>query len=134
MFPVPTKGGGNCCDPHIVNWGAFDQREVEARADILVYTSKTLTSEMEISGPIIHKLFASTDCRDTDFTAKLVDVFPDGKAINLCDVIIRGRYRDSTKQQSLLNPGEVYEFTIDLYPTSNVFLPVSYTHLRAHET
>jgi len=123
MFPVPTKGGGNCCDPHIVNWGAFDQREIEARADILVYTSETLTTEMEISGPIILKLFASTDCRDTDFTAKLVDVFPDGKAINLCDGIIRGRYRDSTKQQSLLNPGEVYEFAIDLYPTSNIFLP-----------
>ena len=123
MFPVPTKGGGNCCSPHIVNWGAFDQREIEARADVLVYTSETLTDEVEVSGPIILKLFASTDCADTDFTAKLVDVFPDGKAINLCDGIIRGRYRDSTEKQSLLNPGQVYEFTVDLYPTSNVFLP-----------
>ena len=67
------------------------------------------------------KLYASTDGPDTDFTAKLVDVHPDGHAVNLCDGIIRGRYRDGTSEQKLLEPGRVYEFTIDLWPTSNVF-------------
>ena len=71
---------------------------------------------------MIVKLHASTDMRDTDFTAKLVDVHPDGRAINLCDGIIRGRYRESTTHQKLLEPGVIYEFTIDLWPTSNVFL------------
>ena len=68
------------------------------------------------------RLYASSDARDTDFTAKLVDVHPDGYAVNLCDGIIRGRYRESTSRQELLDPGTIYQFTIDLWPTSNVFL------------
>ena len=120
-FPVPTRGGCNCCNPEIVAWGAYDQRPVEYRNDVLVYTSDPMEEDMETTGPIIVKLFASTDVRDTDFTAKLVDVDPDGYAVNLCDGIIRGRYRESTSHQRLLEPGTIYEFTIDLWPTSNVF-------------
>ena len=120
-FPVPTRGGCNCCNPEIVAWGAYDQRPVEYRNDVLVYTSDPMEEDMEATGPVIVKLFASTDARDTDFTAKLVDVDPDGYAVNLCDGIIRGRYRESTFHQRLLEPGTIYEFTIDLWPTSNVF-------------
>ena len=121
-FPVPTRGGCNCCSPELVPWGAYDQQDVEFRNDVLVYTSKPLAEDLEVTGPVIVKLHASTDARDTDFTAKLVDVHPDGYPINLCDGIIRGRYRESREQQKLLNQGEVYEFTINLWPTSNVFL------------
>ena len=121
QFPVPTQGGCNCCNPEIVPWGAYDQRSVEHRQDVLVYTSEPLKQDIEVTGPVIVKLHASTDGKDTDFTAKLVDVHPDGYARNLCDGIIRGRYRESTSRQVLLKPGEVYEFTIDLWPTSNVF-------------
>ena len=74
------------------------------------------------TGPVEVKLYASTSARDADYTAELVDVHPDGYAVNLCDGIIRGRYRESTTQQKLLQPGEVYEFTIGPWPTNNVFL------------
>ena len=121
-FPVPTHGGNNCCNPEIVPWGAYDQRPVEHRSDVLVYTSEPLDEDLEVTGPVVAKIFASTDGPDTDFTAKLVDVAPDGYAKNLCDGIIRGRYRESTERQVLLEPGTVYEFTIDLWPTGNVFL------------
>jgi len=104
-----------------VLWGAYDQQSVEYRNDVLVYTTDPLEEDLEVTGPVIAKLYASTDGRDTDFTAKLVNVHPDGYAMNLCDGIIRGRYRASTSKQKLLAPGEVYEFTIDLWPTSNVF-------------
>ena len=121
-FPTPTHGGNTCCRNDILPGGGFDQREVEARSDVLVYTSEPLDEDLEVTGPIIVKLQASTDCRDTDFTAKLADVHPDGYSLNLCDGIIRGRYRESKERQVLLEPGTAYEFTIDLYPTSNVFL------------
>jgi putative CocE/NonD family hydrolase len=121
-FPVQTRGGNTCCNPELVPWGGYDQQSIEYRSDVLVYTSEPLEEDLEVTGPVIAKVFASTDGRDTDFTAKLVDVHPDGYALNLCDGIIRGRYRESTSTQKLLEPGEVYEFTIDLWPTSNVFL------------
>ena len=121
-FPTPTKGGCNCCNPEIVDWGAFDQQSVEFRNDVLVYTSEPLKKELEVTGPVVAKIFAETDVTDTDFTVKLVDVDPNGFARNLCDGIIRARYRESTSHQSLLEPGTVYEFTVDLWPTSNVFL------------
>ena len=121
-FATPTRGGCNCCNPEIVDWGAFDQRAVEHRDDVLVYTSEPLEGDLEVTGPVVAKVYASTDVTDTDFTAKLVDVYPDGYAVNLCDGIIRGRYRESTSAQKLLEPGADYEFTIDLWPTSNVFL------------
>jgi hypothetical protein len=121
--PVPTLGGNNCCWTDIVPMGPFDQRAAERRDDVLVFTSKELTEPLEITGPIILKLFASTTARDTDFTAKLVDVHPSGFAQNLQDGIIRARYRTAGKPAQLVEPGKVHEYTIDLWATSNVFLP-----------
>ena len=121
-YPAPTLGGCTCCNSEFVSWGAYDQRPVEYRNDVLVFTSEPLKEDLEVTGPVSVNLYASTDARDTDFTAKLVDVHPDGYAVNLCDGIIRGRYRETTERQKLLEPGKVYEFTIDLWPTSNVFL------------
>jgi putative CocE/NonD family hydrolase len=119
--PVPSMGGCNCCNPEIVPWGVYDQRPVEARDDVLVYTSEPLANDLEVTGPIKMHLYAATDGRDTDFTAKLVDVLPDGTAWNLCDGIIRGRYRKGRGTAELLTPGEVYEFVIDLWVTANLF-------------
>ena len=119
--PAPSMGGCNCCNPEIVPWGVYDQRGVEARSDVLVYTTPLLEQDLEVTGPVTVHLFAATDGFDTDFTAKLVDVFPDGTAWNLCDGIIRGRYRDGRGPASLLTPGVVDEFVIDLWVTSNLF-------------
>jgi putative CocE/NonD family hydrolase len=119
--PVPTMGGCNCCNPEIVPWGVYDQRPVEVREDVLVYTSPPLERDVEVTGPIVVHLFAATDGPDTDFTAKLVDVFPDGTAWNLCDGIVRGRYRNGRGPAEVLRPGEVYEFVIDCWVTANVF-------------
>jgi hypothetical protein len=119
--PTPTNGGCNCCNPEIIPWGVFDQRSVEMRPDVLVYTTPPLEQDLEVTGPVMMHLYASTDGPDTDFTAKLVDVFPDGKAWNLCDGITRGRYRNGRGPAELLTPGEVYKFEIDLWVTSIVF-------------
>lgn len=119
--PVPTRGGGLCCWPAAVPGGAFDQRPVEERSDVLVYTSAVLEQDVEVTGPVSVTLYAATSAVDADFTAKLVDVHPDGYARNLTDGIIRGRYRESRATGTLLKPGEVYEYTIDLWATSNVF-------------
>ncbi|MDP9054644.1 MAG: CocE/NonD family hydrolase [Acidobacteriota bacterium] len=120
--PVPTVGGAVCCDPKIFPWGPLDQRQVERRADVLSYTTTPLGSDLEVTGPIKVVLFVSSSAVDTDFTAKLVDVFPDGKARNLTDGILRMRYRDSLAIPKLMTPGEVYKATIDVGVTSNVFL------------
>ena len=120
-FPVQTHGGNNCCSPHIVPWGPYDQRPVEMRSDVLCYTSAPLESDLEVTGPIEVLLHAATDGRDTDWTAKLVDVRPTGYAVNLCDGILRARYRDSLSDPSLLEPGRVYAYTIDAGVTGNVF-------------
>jgi putative CocE/NonD family hydrolase len=117
--PVPTKGG-NILSPTAIA-GAYDQREVEERQDVLVYTTPPLEKGLEVTGPIIVKLFSASSVIDTDFAAKLVDVWPNGKAYNLTDGIIRARYRLSDTKQSLVEPGKVYEYTIDLLATSNVF-------------
>lgn len=119
--PVPTKGGGLCCWPAAVPGGAFDQRPVEERADVLVYTTPVLEHDVEVTGPVSVTLYAASSAVDTDFTAKLVDVHPDGYARNLTDSIIRGRYRETRARAKLLTPGEVYEYTVDLWSTSNVF-------------
>ena len=121
-FPVSTAGGGNCCWPEIVAWGAQDQREVEQREDVLCYTTQPLEQDLEVTGPVKVKLFATSDALDTDFTAKLVDVFPNGYAMNLCDGIMRARYRESFETATLLEPGKIYEYEINLGDTSNVFL------------
>jgi putative CocE/NonD family hydrolase len=119
--PVPTRGGGLCCWPATVPGGAFDQRVIEERSDVLIYTTPVLDRDVEVTGPITVTLYAATSAMDADFTGKLVDVHPDGYARNLTDGIIRGRYRASRKAGKLLNPGEVYEYIIDLWATSNVF-------------
>ena len=121
--PTPTIGGAVCCDPKIFPWGPEDQRPVERRPDVLVYSSEPLKQELEVTGSIRLILYAATDGPDTDFTAKLVDVSPDGKAINLTDGILRARYRNSLERPELLRAGEVYKLTIDAGVTSNVFLP-----------
>lgn len=126
--PVPTCGGNHsiCWGEafHIIQPGPFDQRGIEARDDVLVYTTPPMMEPFEVTGPITLILNAATDAPDTDWVARLIDVSPDGRAINLTEGIIRARFRKSLYQPPvLLQPGEVYEYTIELLPTSNVFLP-----------
>jgi putative CocE/NonD family hydrolase len=120
--PVPTLSGSVCCG--VVPFGPWDQRKAELRNDVLVYTSPVLIEALEVTGPIRMKLYASSSAKDTDWTAKLVDVHPDGYAQNIQAGIIRARYRNGAQAPaSLLEAGKVYEYTIDLWATSNVFLP-----------
>jgi putative CocE/NonD family hydrolase len=120
--PVPTIGGPLCCDSGHLPPGPRDQRPAEAREDVLIYSTPAFAKDTEITGPVTLELFAKSTAVDTDFTAKLVDVAPDGFAQNLTEGIIRARYRDSQEKPTLMNPGQVYKFTIDLWSTSNVFL------------
>jgi uncharacterized protein len=117
--PVPTCGGNTL----ILAMGVQDQRPVEGRGDVLVYTGDPLSEPLEVTGPLAVTLFAASSAPDTDFTAKLVDVRPDGYAQNLADGIARARYRNSREVPTPLVPGEVSRFTIDLWATSHVFLP-----------
>ena len=117
--PVPSMGGNNLA----IDMGIQDQRPVEERADVLVYTSEALEEPLEVTGPVTVELWASSSAIDTDFTAKLVDVRPDGYAQNLVDGILRARYRNSSSKPELMEAGKPYKFTIDLWATSNVFLP-----------
>lgn len=121
MDPAPTQGGGLCCDPAFMMSGAYDQRSIEARPDVLVYTTSPMEEDMEVTGPIIVTLYGASSAVDTDFTAKLVDVQPCGCARNLTDGIIRARYRSPRQPASFINPGEIYEYRIDLWATSNLF-------------
>ncbi len=121
LNPVPTVGGGLCCYPNALQGGAFDQSNVEHRADVLVYSTPPLAEELEVTGPIKLTLYASSSAPDTDFTAKLVDVSECGFARNLTDGIIRARIRESQSQPKLMTPGKVYEFNIDMCSTSNLF-------------
>jgi putative CocE/NonD family hydrolase len=121
-FPVPSAGGNVCCSS--VPEGAWDQRKVEIREDVLVYSTPPLPEPMEVTGPILMKLHAATTAVDTDWTAKLVDVHPDGYAQNLQDGILRARFRNGPDAPaSLLEPGKTYEYALDLWATSHVFLP-----------
>ena len=119
--PVPTRGGPLCCNAYFMAGGAYDQQEIERRQDVLVYSTPPLERDMEVTGPLTVTLWAATSAPDTDFTAKLVDVCAHGCARNLTDSIIRARYRDSRSTPSLVEPGRVYRYTIDLWATSNVF-------------
>jgi uncharacterized protein len=114
---VPTRGGNNLT----IRYGVYDQTPVEQREDILVYTGGVLKSDFEVTGPLTLKLYAASSAPDTDFTAKLVDVRPDLYAQNIADGIIRARYRESLRYPTPIKPGEVYEYTIDLWATSHVF-------------
>lgn len=121
--PVPTMGGAVCCNVKIFPWGPMDQAPVESRQDVLVYTSQVLKHELEVTGPVKVVIYASTTAPDTDFTAKLVDVFPNGEARNLCDGILRLRYRNGLDKPVMAHPGEIYPVTIAAGVTSNVFFP-----------
>ena len=121
LDPAPTRGGGLCCDPAFMMSGAYDQRPIEARPDVLVYSTPELERDTEVTGPVTVTLYAASSAVDTDFTAKLVDVEPCGCARNLTDGIIRARYRKPRQPASLIQPGEVYEYAIDIWATSNVF-------------
>ena len=120
--PVATIGGPLCCDGGHLAAGPRDQRPDEARDDVLVYSTKPFDKDVEVSGPVKLELFAKSSAVDTDLTAKLVDVWPNGFAQNLTEGIVRAKYRDSQESAELLNPGQVYQFAIDLWSTSNVFL------------
>jgi putative CocE/NonD family hydrolase len=137
--PVPTIGGNISSAEGIMLQGAWDQRggdhvwngktpiPLSARRDVVVFQTEPLANDIEVTGEIEVKLWASSSAVDTDFTAKLVDVhppnvdYPAGVDMNLEDGIVRARFRDSLKQEKLMEPGTTYEFTIKLYPTSNVF-------------
>ncbi|MBE0610616.1 MAG: CocE/NonD family hydrolase, partial [Dehalococcoidia bacterium] len=101
--------------------GPFDQSAVEARPDVLCYTTPVLDRDTQVTGTIEARLWVASSCPDTDFTAKLVDVHPDGTAMNLTDGIIRVRYRGGFGQAELLQPGTPVEVAVDLAGTSNVF-------------
>ena len=120
--PTPTRGGGLCCDNNHEPSGAFDQRPVEARSDVLVYSTPAFQEDFEVTGPITLDLYASSSAVDTDFTGKLVDVWPNGYAQNLTDGILRALYRRSPEKAEFMNPGDIYKLTLDLVATSNVFL------------
>jgi putative CocE/NonD family hydrolase len=137
--PVPTMGGGISAANQVMEAGAFDQRghkrfygskdtlPLSARSDVLVFQTEALETDLEVTGPLTVKLWASSSAEDTDFTVKLIDVhppkvdYPEGYAQNISDSIIRARYRNSRDHQELMTPGEIYEFEIIMYPSSNVF-------------
>jgi putative CocE/NonD family hydrolase len=122
--PVPTLGGSTCCGEDItpVPMGPRDQRHAEWRPDVLCYTTEPLAADVEATGPIKVVLWAASTAPDTDFTAKLVDVFPSGYAMNVAQGIIRARYRDSWTTPTPLEPGRVYRVEIDCWSSSNCFL------------
>jgi putative CocE/NonD family hydrolase len=122
MHPVPSYGGNVCCTGNAVQGGAFDQRKMESRPDILVYTSEPLKEGLEVSGPVDVSLYVSTDVKDTDFTLKLLDVYPDGRAYNLDETIQRARYREGyDKPTVMMEAGKVYRVPLSPMTTSNFF-------------
>jgi putative CocE/NonD family hydrolase len=120
--PVVSHGGNVCCIGGAIDAGSFDQSDIEAqRQDILVYTTEPFANEVEVSGPIEVTLYVSSDAKDTDFTVKLLDVYPDGTAYNLDETIQRVRYREGYDKWVFMEPGEVYEVEIGPLTTSNTF-------------
>ena len=122
MNTVPSFGGNVCCTGNAVQGGSFDQRKMEERQDILVYSTEPLKEGVEVSGPIEVTLYVSSDVKDTDFTVKLVDVLPDGRAYNLDETIQRMRYRNGyDKPQVWMESGKVYKVKLQAMTTSNFF-------------
>lgn len=121
MNPVPSYGGNVCCTGNAVQGGAFDQQAMETRHDILVYTSEPLEAGIEVSGFIESTLYVASDAKDTDFTIKLIDVYPDGTAYNLDETIQRARYREGYDQEVFMKEGEVYKLEMTPMSTSNYF-------------
>lgn len=121
--PVPTCGGATLLPgaQAAVNAGPRDQRGLEMRPDVLVYSSPPLEHDLEVTGPVTLVLYVASSAYDTDFAGKLVDVYPDGRALILTDGILRARYRNSRSQPELLEPDRIYELQIDLVATANVF-------------
>ncbi len=121
--PVPTLGGSTCCGEDVtpVTMGPRDQRPAEWRPDVLVYTTAPLEADVEVTGPIKVVLWAASSAPDTDVTAKLVDVFPSGHAMNVAQGIIRARFRDSWEHPTLLEPGRIYRYEIDCWSSANCF-------------
>ena len=120
--PVGTMGGNNCCGTPTPA-GPKDQRSIETRNDVLVYTSEFLTNPLAIAGPVKMKLTAATDGPDTDWMVKLVDVYPNGFAMPVAEGILRARYRNGLDKPELLTPNTAFDFTVDLIGTANVFQP-----------
>jgi len=121
--PVYSYGGNVCCIGNAIQGGARDQRQNETRDDILVYTSAPLTEGIEVSGFIEASLYVSSDAKDTDFTVKLIDVYPDGRAYNLDETIQRARYREGYDREVFMEEGEVYRLDLTPLSTSNYFAP-----------
>jgi putative CocE/NonD family hydrolase len=117
--PVPTRGGPV---PAHESAGPIDQRPTESRSDVLVYTTPAFAQDTEVTGPVTLELYVSSSAVDTDFTGKLIDVWPNSNAENLIDGILRARYRNSMEKAEFMNPGDTYKLTINLWSTSNVFL------------
>ena len=124
MNPVPSYGGNVCCTGNAITAGSFDQRKMESRHDILVYTSEPFVDGVEVSGPITPALYVSSDAKDTDFTVKVLDVYPDGRAFNLDESIQRMRYREGyDKPLVWMEKDKVYKVTLQPLNTSNYFAP-----------
>ena len=119
--PVPSRGGHSCCFRDLAPQGPRDQAKVEERADVLVYSTPPLEEPVEITGPIELTLYAESTAPNTDFTAKLVDVHPDGTVVNLNNGIVRASYRESLENPTPIEPGKVYKYEISIWPTSNLF-------------
>ncbi|HUH29589.1 CocE/NonD family hydrolase [Gelidibacter sp.] len=121
MNPVSSLGGNVCCTGNAVEGGAFDQQKMEERQDILVYTTDVLTEGVEVTGFIESTLYVSSDAKDTDFTIKLIDVYPDGTAYNLDETIQRVRYREGYDKEVFMEKGKVYKVDLTPMSTSNYF-------------
>ena len=116
---VPTLGGQISTNPEV--WGPKDRSPNQTRDDVLVFSSEPLEQDLEVTGPVEVKLFASSSAVDTDFTATLTDVYPDGRAIHICEGIVGATFRESREEPTPIEPGKIYEYTISLWETSNVF-------------
>ena len=121
MNPVPALGGGVCCNKGAALGGSYDQRSIEARQDVLVYTSEILDNEFEVTGNVRPIIYVSSDVKDTDFTVKLVDVHPDGTAYNVDDTIFRARYREGYYKQVFMQENQIYEIKPTPMSTSHAF-------------
>ena len=121
MDPVTSYGGNVCCTGNAITGGAFDQSEMELREDILVYTTAPLKEGVEISGEIEITLYISSDVKDTDFTVKLIDVYPDGRAYNLDETLQRVRFREGYKKEVFMEKGQIYKLPVSPLSTSNYF-------------
>jgi len=123
MNPVTSYGGNVCCTGNAVQGGSFDQRVMETRNDILVYTTEPFAEGVEVTGSIETTLYVSSDAKDTDFTIKLIDVAPDGSAYNLDETIQRVRYREGYDKEVFMEQGQVYKVELTPMSTSNYFKP-----------